>query len=140
MFARTHARVTAVARSVILTLVLSAQSCPAGLFRVAVGFYNLPLEAEHSIAHCDLFPDYFADNIDCIPPELDASLQTWSLDVPEHPFCPVLWDCVTIMQPKDVVVCACNPYLSWLIKTVKVGLVDWLLPIINSSLSSEVVP
>lgn len=105
----------------------------------------MEVEGEHSVACFDLFANYFAGKIDHIHSELDAR----SLDVQEHPSSPILWDCFKIMQPQDVgtilgglrlTTCQLDPCPSWLITGAKAGLGDWLVPIINCSLTSGLIP
>lgn len=107
------------------------------------------VEGVHSVAHCDSFANYFTGIIDCIRSDLDGKLNVQNLDVLACPSCPVLRDCFRLVQSKDAdrilqhvrpMSCLLNPCLSWLIKSARVGSGGWLMPIVNSSLTSGVIP
>ena len=155
---RAKAHLTAYSRAVVAgkrayfsASIASAENRPAGLFRVVRSLLQLGPPSggeEHTGARCDEFVKHFAEKVDQIRSDLDATLAVTS-DVPGESVYSIIWDSFQLVEPEDVdrilcsvrpASCPLDPCPAWLIRSAREGLAEWTGRVVNSSLREGVLP
>lgn len=104
---------------------------------------------EQSAAHCEHFDICSTDKVSQIHLDLDSDIGENPIEVSLATICPFSWDFFQLMVLKCVgsllgkvraTAWSVDAFLSWQIKSTKVGVILWLREMINASLNKESGP
>uniref|UniRef100_A0A803SQV2 Reverse transcriptase domain-containing protein n=1 Tax=Anolis carolinensis TaxID=28377 RepID=A0A803SQV2_ANOCA len=143
--------ITEAKKSYYASLIVSASSHPAQLFKIIRSLTKVPSVPNNNdlAPSAEVFQSYFADKISLLRRELPATMDTvteletpWPLSGPIlDRFTPLDAEAVDrIMTAARPTTCSLDPCPSWLVKSCLDGLREPLLNIINSSLEQGVFP